>query len=271
MTRKACLLLALALLLPLAQAAPAQDKAKLNEALWEAVRRGDAAEVKSLLDRGADVDARGRYQQTPLFKAAERGNAEIVKLLLERGADVKVKDTFYGATPLTWALDKERVEVIRALLEKGSPGAEDVLAQGAGSGNAELVKMALARGGLSPEALSNALGTATREKHAEVAEALKAAGAVPPREANFEVDAETLKSYVGNYHPERGSDIAVAVNKDGKLTIIAGDTFLLGAFDQTTFRPLAFEGVTITFIVEGGKVTGFTFKQGSTSQVFKKQ
>lgn len=268
MTRKVCLLLMLSLVLPLTIAA--QDKQKLNEDLWEAVRRGDAPAVKTLLDRGADVNARGRYQQTPLFKAAERGNAEIVKILLDRGADLKVKDTFYGATPLTWALDKEHVEVIRALLEKGAPGAEDVLAQGAGSGNVELVKMALAKGGLSPAVLSGALGAATRGKHAEVAELLKGAGAVPPPEANFQVDAETLKSYVGSYHPERGSDIAVAVNKDGKLTIIAGDTFVLGAFDKTTFRPLAFDGVTITFLVEGGKVTGFNFKQGATAQIFKR-
>jgi ankyrin repeat protein len=270
MTRKLCLLLALALVLPLAATASAQDKQKLNEDLWEAVRHGDAATVKALLDKGADVNARGRYQMTPLFKAAERGDAGIVRLLLERGADVSVKDTFYGATPLTWALDKSHVEVVRALIEKGVPGVEDVLGQGAGAGNVELVKIALAKGGLSADALSNALGVATREKHAEVAELLKAAGAQPPPEANFEVDAETLKSYVGAYHPERGPDISVAVNKDGKLTIIAGDTFVLGAFDKVTFRPLAFEGVKLTFVVEGGKVTGFNFKQGANTQFFKR-
>jgi hypothetical protein len=269
MTRKLCLLLTLALILPLV--AVAQDKQKLNDDLWEAVRRGDAPAVKSLLDRGADVNARGRYQMTPLFKAAERGNAEIVRLLLERGADVNVKDTFYNATPLTWALDKSHVEVVRALIEKGVPGVEDVLAQGAGAGNVELVKIALAKGGLSAEALTNAYGVAAREKQTEIVELLKAAGAQPPRPANFEVDAETLKSYVGNYHPERGSDIGVAVDKDGKLTIVVpGDTFVLGAFDKVTFRPLAFEGVTITFNVEGGKVTGFNFKQGANTTLFKR-
>jgi hypothetical protein len=269
MTRKLCLLLALALFLPLTVAA--QDKQKLNEDLWEAVRRGDAPAVKTLLDKGADVNARGRYQMTPLFKAAERGNAEIVRLLLERGADVNIKDTFYGATPLTWALDKSHVEVVRALIEKGVPGVEDVLEQGAGAGNVELVKIALAKGGLSAEAMTNAFAVATREKHAEVAEMLKAAGAQPPRPANFEVDAETLKSYVGNYHPDRGADIGVAVDKDGKLTLVVpGDTIVLGAFDKVTFRPLAFEGVTLTFVVENGKATGFNFKQGSNTTLFKR-
>ncbi len=111
---------------------------------------------------------------------------------------------------------------------------------------------------------------ATREKHPEVADLLKAAGALPPPEANFEVDAGTLKTYVGAYHPERGSDIGVALNKDGKLTIIAGETFVLGALDKTTFRPLAFDGVKITFVVENGKVTGFNFKQGATTQFFQR-
>ena len=268
MTRQVCLLLALALALPLA--AVAQDKTKLNEDLWDAVRRGDAPAVKSLLDRGADVNARGRYQMTPLFKAAERGDAGIVRLLLERGADVTIKDTFYGATPLTWALDKSHVEVVRALIEKGVPGVEDVLAQGAGAGNAELVKIALAKGGLSADALSGALGAATRGKYTEVADLLKAAGALPPPEANFEVDAETLKTYVGTYHPERGPDIIVALNKDGKLTIIAGDTFVLGAFDKVSFRPLALDGLKLTFVVENGKVTGFNFKQGANTTLFKR-
>ncbi|HVG30610.1 MAG TPA: ankyrin repeat domain-containing protein [Pyrinomonadaceae bacterium] len=272
MTRKLCLLLALALVLPLAAAAaPAQDKQKLNEDLWEAVRHGDAATVKALLDKGADVNARGRYQMTPLFKAAERGSAEIVRLLLERGADVTIKDTFYGATPLTWALDKSHVEVVRALIEKGVPGVEDVLAQGAAAGNVELVKIALAKGGLGAEALTNAYGVAAREKHAEIVEVLKAAGAQPPRPANFEVDAETLKSYVGAYHPERGSDLSVAVDKDGKLNLVVpGETLVLGAYDKVSFRPLAYEGMTLTFVVEDGKVTGFNFKRGANTMLFKR-
>jgi hypothetical protein len=267
MTRKLCLLLAL--LLPLTGVA--QDKQKLNEDLWEAVRHGDAATVKSLLDRGADVNARGRYQMTPLFKAAERGDAEIIRLLLERGADVTVKDTFYGATPLTWALDKSHVEAVRALIERGVPGVESVLAQGAEAGNVELVKIALAKGGLSAEALTNALGAAIDEKHPEVADLLKAAGAQPPRPADFEVDAETLKSYVGAYHPERGSDLSIAINKDGKLTLVVpGDTLVLGAFDKVTFRPLTLRGLTLSFNVEAGKVTGFALKQGSNTTLFKR-
>src|ERR1700741_5108433 len=90
-------------------------KQQLNEQLFEAARKGDAAAVTALLDKGADVNAKFRYGTTALFKAAERGNTEVVKVLLARGADVSVKDTFYGTTAITWALDNDRVEVVRAL------------------------------------------------------------------------------------------------------------------------------------------------------------
>ena len=89
--------IALSALFALALAAPAaaqaDPKQALNEQLYEAARKGDAAEVKAALDKGADVNAKFRYGATALFKAAERGNTEVVKLLIERGADVNVKDT----------------------------------------------------------------------------------------------------------------------------------------------------------------------------------
>ena len=73
----------------------AQDpKQKLNEQLWEAARKGDVALVTSLLDQGADVNAKFRYGTTALFKASERGHAEVVKVLLARGADQQSRTPF---------------------------------------------------------------------------------------------------------------------------------------------------------------------------------
>ena len=82
----------LALLFP---QTPTNNKQELNDQLFEAVRKGDAAAVTALLDKGADVNAKFRYGATALFKAAERGQREVANILLERGADMKVKDTFY--------------------------------------------------------------------------------------------------------------------------------------------------------------------------------
>src|SRR3712207_4347253 len=152
MTLKRTALLALLTLALAAAAAARQDpKQALNEQLYEAVRKGDAAEVKALLDKGADVNAKFRYGATALFKAAERGHTEIVKLLIERGADVNVKDTFYGSTAMGWALQKGHTPVVVAILAKSAEGANDVLSAGVGSGNAELVTAGLATGKVPAE------------------------------------------------------------------------------------------------------------------------
>ena len=71
-----------------AQEAP---KPSLNDELFAAARAGEAAAVKSALDRGADVNAKFRYGTTALFKAAEKGHTEVVKLLFERGANARVR------------------------------------------------------------------------------------------------------------------------------------------------------------------------------------
>lgn len=270
MTLRSFILLALLVLTAGAGAAAAQDaKQALNEQLWEAARKGDPAEVKTLLDKGADVNAKFRYGATALFKAAERGHTEVVKLLIERGADVGVRDTFYGATALFWAMDKGHTGVVRALLSKSADSAGEVLISGARSGNAEMVAAALEAGKIPAPTLTAALVmAASDEKKAAIADALRKAGAVPP----LEVDAATLQSYVGKYKGEPGPEINVTF-KDGKLLVTApgaGPPATLMALDKTTFRPVEFDGITLAFAVEGDKVTGVNFKQGQNTTLLKK-
>jgi hypothetical protein len=244
------------------------SKAELNDKFWEAVRQGDLALVTSLLDQGADVNAKFRYGATALFKAAERGHTEIVKLLLARGADVTVKDTFYGATAMTWALDNDHVETVRALLEKDSASVGDVLMTGVREGKDAYVEMALAKGGVKPETLTSALAVASNDKNkTAVAEMLRKAGAQPPPE----IDAATLQSYIGRYKSEQGSEIAITV-KDGKLfaTPASQGPLAMMPIDKTTFRPVAFDGLTLVFTMTSDKVSGLTLKQGTNNSVFKK-
>ena len=263
------ILLIFSLLLGVTAALAQDPKQQLNEQMWEAVRRGDAAEVTALLDKGADVNAKFRYGATALFKAAERGHVEVAKILLARGADVTVKDTFYGATAMTWALDNEHIEIVRLLLEKDASSVEDVLQNGVSEGNVALVEMALAKGGAKPETLTAALASVADDKDkAAIADALKKAGAKPP----LELDAAVLGSYVGRYKPEQGNELTFTV-KDRKLFAMFGNQgpFAMMAIDKTTFRPVEFGGITITFTVEGDKASGLTMKQGPTTTVFKKQ
>ena len=241
---------------------------ELNDQFWEAVRKGDAATVTALLDKGVDVNAKFRYGQTALFKAAERGHTEIVKLLLARGADATVKDTFYSATAMTWALSNKHVGAVGALLEKDSSSVNEVLMTGTREGNVELVKIALANGKAKPETLSAALALALNDKDKiEIAEMLKKAGATPP----LELDAAILQSYAGRYKPEQGNEITFSV-KEGKLFAqpTGQQPIAMMALDKTTLRPVAFEGLVVTFTIEGDKATSFTLKQGTNTTVYKR-
>jgi len=243
------------------------SKQELNDQLFEAVRKGDAAGVTAALDKGADVNAKFRYGQTALFKAAERGNAEVAKILLDRGVDVKVKDTFYQTTAMNWALDGKHIDVVKLLLEKDGEAVEDVLMTGAREDNKELVQVALDKGSLKPETLTVALAVATEGKNAAISEMLTKAGAKPP----IQVDAAILQSYAGKYKGDPGPEATITV-QDGKL-MVGGFTRQpqpLMAIDNTTFRPIAFGGITLTFTVEGGKVTGMAFKQGPNTTQMKR-
>lgn len=265
--RKPLLLLFALLLIPCAT--PAQDaKKELNDQFWEAVRKGDLPAVTALLDKGADVNAKFRYGSTALFKAAERGHTDVVKLLLARGADVTVKDTYYGANAMSWALQNKHFDAALALLEKDTASVGDVLMTGVQEGNAALVGAAIGKGGLKAETLTSALVLATAEqKNAEIAELLRKAGAVPPPE----IDAATLQSYAGKYKGDPVGEIAVTA-KDGKLFAVpAGQQpILLMAIDKTNFKPAAFDGLTFTFNVEGGKSTGMTFKRGTNTTLLQR-
>lgn len=246
----------------------AQTPQELNDQLFEAVRRGDAAAVTALLDKGANVNTKYRYGMTLLFKAAERGHVEVTRVLLARGIDVTVKDSFYGATALSWALQNEHNDVVKLILAKDPASVDEVLLTGARGGVMPLVDMALAQGGVKPETLSQALAAVMDDKDkAAIADVLKKAGAVPPPT----VDAAILQTYVGNYKSERGTVIALAF-KDGKFTAqpVGQPPFALAAIDQTSFRPTAFDGMVLLMKVEASKVVGFTLKQGSNDTVFTK-
>jgi len=55
-------------------------------------RVGDAAAVRALLHRGADLEARDEYGASALMRAAQVGSSETVRLLLQCGADVAARD-----------------------------------------------------------------------------------------------------------------------------------------------------------------------------------
>ena len=129
------------------------------------------------------------------------------------------------------------------------------------------MKVALDRGGVQPGTLTAALVVAQDGKNAAISDLLTKAGAKPP----LQVDAAILQSYAGKYKGDAGPEVTVTA-QDGKL-MVAGFTRQpqpVIALDNTTFRPAAFNGVTLTFNVEAGKVTGIALKQGSNTTQMKR-
>jgi len=69
----------------------AVDRSGFTE-LMTACLKGDEQLARSLIEKGADVNARVKNGPTALMYAARQGETETVKLLIKKGADVNAKD-----------------------------------------------------------------------------------------------------------------------------------------------------------------------------------
>ncbi|KAL8756705.1 MAG: hypothetical protein Q9199_002751 [Rusavskia elegans] len=102
---------------------PESDQEKLtclSDSLYEAAFQGHLTVVKSLLERGADINVRNSYSgQTPLHAAVEENHLEVVAELAERGANVAVHDK-HGYTPLHWSALRGYTEIATCLLSHGT-------------------------------------------------------------------------------------------------------------------------------------------------------
>jgi ankyrin repeat protein len=91
-----------------------------DNALLLAAKQGDARIVQTLLDAGANVNARNSNAETALHLAAERGHCDVVRLLVARGADLALVDNG-NQTALGVSSRKFREDVTIALIEGGAP------------------------------------------------------------------------------------------------------------------------------------------------------
>lgn len=88
--------------------------------LFETAMRGDEGQVRRLIRRGVDVNARfGKSASTALHVAARRNATGICRALLDAGADPNAKTT-RGETPLQMAVLTESCDVIRILADEGA-------------------------------------------------------------------------------------------------------------------------------------------------------
>ena len=239
---------------------------ELGDQLLAAARKSDVAGAKLLLDKGASVNAKTRYDQTPLFFACDRGSLEMAKLLVEHGADLNAKDNFYNATPLTWAMQKKNNGLISYLLEKGVDPA-DVLTDSIRSNKKDLFQLALDKGKTTPALLGDALLLADSMKRTEMADALKAKGAVAK---TFPVDAETLAGYVGKYSDGASLTLEAAVKDGGLILTQSGFSMPATPIAKDEFKMLA-QGFTVKFERDSaGKVSAMKVPGRGGDSVLKK-
>jgi len=237
--------------------------ADVNEDLLNASRKGDLGTVKALIEKGAPVEAKTPYGQTPLYLAAMSGHEDVVRYLLDKGAQTNITDTFYKASMLDFVMERKHYDIAKLIIAKGGNADAQLKAV---SDNADLVAAVLANGKPSQATLDSTYEAALGEKKTDVADLLKKAGAHEPAPA-VTIDPAALASYVGNFKSDSiPLEIKVFV-KDGKL--------FLQATGQPEFAPKAksptvFEMAAYNLTVEFESANAFTLKQGGQTFKFKK-
>ncbi len=68
----------------------------LHRACYSYLQGQDLALIQRLIDKGADVNAQGYNGLIPLHQAAQSGRLEVARLLIDRGADVNAFDRYNG-------------------------------------------------------------------------------------------------------------------------------------------------------------------------------
>jgi len=234
--------------------------------LLAASRQGDLAAVKQLLDKGAALEAKTAYGQTPLYVAAMNGHEEVVRYLLDKGASLEITDTFYKAPILTFALMREHYGVAKLLLQKGTKVPDQTLVQLVQTGKTDLVQTLISSSKPSQSALDSGYATALQQQNPEMAAVLKKAGANEPAPP-AKVDPKVLESYAGTYKSDSiPLEIKVFI-KDGTLYIQATGQ---GEFSPTPKSATVFEFAPAQVVVEFDSAASFTLKQLGQSFVFKK-
>lgn len=82
------------------------------------LRRGDPAEIRQALDRGAPLEGRDAEGNTPLILASGYAGVPAVKALLDRGAEVRATN---GAGATALIRGATRPDLVRLLLAHGAP------------------------------------------------------------------------------------------------------------------------------------------------------
>jgi len=92
---------------------------KSAKSLHQAAAARDVDVVKELISKGADVNSKDEFGQTPLHLAARYGHRSVAEGLIASGANIQAEDQ-YGSTPLHYAAEHDQTDVAELLIDKGA-------------------------------------------------------------------------------------------------------------------------------------------------------
>jgi ankyrin repeat protein len=126
-----------------------KDQKEPTKSLHQAAADGDVEQVKSLIEEGADINAKGERDNTPLCRAVKSGNMEVIQLLVKTGADVNAGNW----PPLCVAVDEDNIPIAKYLIDNGAnidiPEGWTALQEApyADTRSLEMIKLLIAKGG----------------------------------------------------------------------------------------------------------------------------
>ena len=101
----------------------------LTRQLFTAVNRGDSRRVRSLIDRGAEINARNVAGVSPLHMAILEDDTGIADILLSMEADPNIREGVNQLTPLHYAVGNGNTELVISLIASGAdPNVTDAVA-----------------------------------------------------------------------------------------------------------------------------------------------
>ena len=94
---------------------------EVSDALLPAAQAGDLSQCESLLTRGANVNHVENvvYNITPLHTASGYGRTSLVELLIDQGADIEAKSKL-GESPIFFAAQEGHLPTAQLLVTRGA-------------------------------------------------------------------------------------------------------------------------------------------------------
>ena len=90
-----------------------------DEDLLKAAFAGDLPQVRTLVEKGANIDFQSKTLPTALIIASAQGHEGVVEALLTKGAKINLQSQ-HGVTALIIASQEGNEEVVKALLPNGA-------------------------------------------------------------------------------------------------------------------------------------------------------